>query len=181
MKKEDIKIIDKVLASLDWDSIYEVNKCFKHGVGDGVSAIPGIKRKNYSDSITKNDIKNELKCLVKFVIENDIPELIYGYWMIFWNNSEWADVYLNKLRDEAVDEDEDDIIGDIEVGSTLEVIYSPQRIYLNVNTQKVGENIDSDEDTLNKMLKKALASENFELASKITELIKFQNNQAQEG
>lgn len=180
MKKGNTKIVDTVMSSLDWDSIYEVNKCFKHGVGDGVCAIPGIKRKSFSDSLTKNDIKNELKCLVKFVIENDVPELIYGYWMIFWTNSEWTEKYLDKLRNEAEDEDEEDIIDDLDIGSTLEVIYSPQRIYLNVNIEK-GVAGNTNEDALDSMLKKALADENFELASKITELIKFQNTQGQKG
>lgn len=180
MKKGNTKIVDTVMSSLDWDSIYEVNKCFKHGVGDGVCAIPGIKRKSFSDSLTKNDIKNELKCLVKFVIENDVPELIYGYWMIFWTNSEWTEKYLDKLRDEAADEDEEDIIDDLDIGSTLEVIYSPQRIYLNVNIEK-GAGVNANDDALDSMLKKALSDENFELASKITELIKFQNTQGQKG
>ena len=72
MKKGNNKLIDKVISSLDWDAIYEVNKCFKHGVGDGTSAIPGVKRKPFADGITKNDIKNELKSLLKYVIENDL-------------------------------------------------------------------------------------------------------------
>ena len=179
MKKDDTKIVDKVISSLDWDSIYEVNRCFKHGVGDGVCAIPGIKRKTFSDNITKNDIKNELKCLVKFVMENDVPELIYGYWMIFWTNSEWSEKYLDNLRNESSD-DEAETIGDIEMDSTLEVIYSPQRIYINVNTDKPAVS-STDDDILNGMLKKALDNENFELASKLTELIKFQNTQGQKG
>jgi len=78
MKNKYSKIIDKVIASLDWDSIFEVNKCFKHGVGEGISAIPGVKRKTFSDGITKNDIKNELKGLLKYVVENDYAELIYS-------------------------------------------------------------------------------------------------------
>ena len=58
--KELNRLVEKTIATLDWDTILEVNKSFKHGIGDGVTAIPGIKRKPFSDSITKNDIKNEI-------------------------------------------------------------------------------------------------------------------------
>ncbi|NBO23591.1 hypothetical protein EBU94_09685, partial [bacterium] len=113
MKNKNSKIIEKVISSLDWDAIFEVNKCFKHGVGEGTSAIPGVKRKPFVDGITKNDIKNELKCLLKYVIENDYSELIYGYWMIFWNNSEWAEADLKKIQEEMDDEDDPIDIGEI--------------------------------------------------------------------
>jgi hypothetical protein len=49
-----------------------------------------------------------------------------------------------------------------------------------VNIEK-GVAGNTNEDALDSMLKKALADENFELASKITELIKFQNTQGQKG
>ena len=35
MRKDFQKLIDKVMQSLDWDTIYEVNKVFKFGVGGG--------------------------------------------------------------------------------------------------------------------------------------------------
>lgn len=88
MKKPNNKLIDKVISSLDWDSIIEVNKCFKIGVGEGTSVIPGIKRKVFTDTLNKNDIKSELKVLLNYAIDNDIAELFYGPWMIFWVNGE---------------------------------------------------------------------------------------------
>ena len=89
MKNLNSKLIDKVTSSLDWDAIFEVNNCFKQGVGHGTSAIPGVRRKTWSDGITKADLKNELKSLLRYVIENDIAELAHGYWLIFWDNVEW--------------------------------------------------------------------------------------------
>ena len=177
MKKETDKIIDKIIAGMDWDVIFEVNKCFKHGVGDGVSVIPGVKRKAFADGITKNDLKNELKSLLKYVIDNNIPELIYGYWMIFWNNPVWTEEYLNELKEEMEDEDED-LIGDIVLDPTLEVIYSPQRMYIIANNLKNKRDSEiTDSDTLDKMLNKALGDEKFELAAKIRDVINLQKDQ----
>ena len=179
MRRGNNKLIDKVISSLDWDAIYEVNKCFKHGVGDGTSAIPGVKRKPFADGISKNDIKNELKSLLKYVIENDLAELIYGYWMIFWNNAEWSEESINQLRDQYDDEDEEDFDAII-LDSTLEVIYSPQRICAIENTQlKDLKGEDSDMSNLETILKKALSREQYELASKIRDVIKLQNSSEQ--
>jgi len=177
MKKETDRVIDKVISGMDWDVIFDVNKCFKHGVGDGVSVIPGVKRKAFADGITKNDLKNELKSLLKYVIENNIPELIYGYWMIFWDNPLWTEEYLNEIKEE-MEEEGEDIMGEMVLDPTLEVIYSPQRMYLianNIKNQPEEETTESD--ALDKMLKKALSDEKFELAAKIRDVINIQKNQ----
>ena len=145
----------------------------------GIRTIPGVKRKPFADGISKNDIKNELKSLLKYVIENDLAELIYGYWMIFWNNAEWSEESINQLRDQYDDEDEEDFDAII-LDSTLEVIYSPQRICAIENTQlKDLKGEDSDMSNLETMLKKALSREQYELASKIRDVIKLQNSSEQ--
>lgn len=180
MGKVNNKLVDKVISSLDWDAIYEVNNCFKHGVGDGTSAIPGIKRKPFADGITKSDLKNELKGLLKYVIENDLSELIYGYWMIFWNNAEWTEESISQLRDQYEDEDVDEF-EQIVLDSTLEVIYSPQRVFAIENSQlKNIRTEDSDINKLESMLKKALDGEQYELASKIRDVIKLHKNNPEE-
>ena len=89
MKAEHSKLMDKVLQSLDWNSILEVYKVFKMGVGGGNEVIPGLKRKPFSEDLDKNDIKNELKSLIKHVIKNHIPQLSYGHWIIYWVSDEW--------------------------------------------------------------------------------------------
>jgi len=182
MKKEKTnnKLIDKVISSLDWDSIIEVNRCFKIGVGEGTSVIPGIKRKVFSDGLSKNDVKSELKTLLKHAIDNDIAELFYGPWMIFWVNGEWIEI---NIDDDG--EDPDDHIGedikvelDVNFDSSLEVIYSPQRIHVVGNTDINKD--ESDVTRLETMLKKAIDTENFELASKIKDILALQNGDATE-
>ena len=182
MKKEKTnnKLIDKVISSLDWDSIIEVNKCFKIGVGEGTSVIPGIKRKVFSDGLSKNDVKSELKTLLKHAIDNDIAELFYGPWMIFWVNGEWIEI---NIDDDG--KDPDDHIGedikvelDVNFDSSLEVIYSPQRIHVVGNTDINKD--ESDVTRLETMLKKAIDTENFELASKIKDILALQNGDATE-
>ena len=177
MKGKSNKLMDKVILSLDWDTIYEVNKCFKIGVGEGISGIPGVKRKPFLDGVTKNDIRNELKNILKHVMENDISEFIYGHWMIFWNNAEWSLDELNKIKDE-VEDAEDYYDEHLIIDSTLEVIYSPQRAMAMepVSITSI-EADDSDESKLENMLKKALDKEQYELASKIRDVIKIQKNQ----
>ena len=131
MRKDFQKLIDTTISSLDWDSIYQVHKVFKFGVGEGSEVIPGIKRKVYSDSLSKTDIKNELKSLIRFAIENDVSKLAYGQWMIFWFNQEWGNVESD--QEEELDELEDQGDDFPSFDSRLEVIYSPQRICLTVN------------------------------------------------
>jgi hypothetical protein len=184
MKKPNNKLIDKVISSLDWDSIIEVNRCFKIGVGEGTSVIPGIKRKIFSDSLSKNDVKTELKTLLNYAIDNDIAELFYGPWMIFWVNGEWIEI---KDAEDDDDEDDEPIGGDMKAGfninfdSSLEVIYSPQRIHVVGNTDKTDLNKDeSDVTRLEAMLKKAIDTENFELATKIKDLLALQNGETAE-
>jgi hypothetical protein len=184
MKNLNSKLIDKVTSSLDWDAIFEVNNCFKQGVGHGTSAIPGVRRKTWSDGITKADLKNELKSLLRYVIENDIAELAHGYWLIFWDNVEWKEdqfeEFKRRIEDEEIEgEDKFNIVWeDIEFESTLEVIYSPQRICVVDNTGRVSpQSEDSDISRLELMLEKALSSEQYELASKIKDVINLQKSQ----
>ena len=175
MEKKYSKIIEKAISSFDWDSILEVSKCFKMGIGEDSNAIPGIRRKLFTDGINKNDVKNELKNLLKHVIENDLAELYYGPWMIYWVNSEWTSDKYGRIEIEIDEDDEESIKTTFEMDSTLEIVYSPQRVYV-VMSQNWGEvtKEDSDIKRLESMLKKALDSENFELATKIRDLIKLQ-------
>ena len=180
MEKKYTKIVDKVISGLDWDAICEVNKSFKIGVGEGTQAITGIKRKSFSSEITKNDYKAELRHLLKHVIENDVAELFYGAWMIFWTNSDWIHIESDITFDDASDDGEIPQI-QFEIDSTLEVIFSPQRIFVLENSNKNGTpNEDSDVNRLESMLKKALDQEKYELASKIRDIIILQKGEPYE-
>jgi hypothetical protein len=180
MNKDFQKLIDKLVQSLDWDSIYTIHKAFKFGVGEGSEVIPGLKRKVFSEILSKNDVKNELKTLLKFVIENDLNKMVYGQWMIFWINQEWDLLDEEEMRQE-MGEDEDIEIEFVTAESRLEVIYAPQRICLTVdiNSGQVPTATKSDYSALQSMLDKALAKEDYELAQKLQEILKLTNNTEQ--
>ena len=176
MKKEHSKLMDRVLQSLDWDTILKINTVLQVGVGGGSDVIPGLKRKPFSDALTKNDFKNELKSLIKHAIQNHIPQLNYGNWIIYWVSDEW-DVSIQYSDEEIDEEDIDNEEGEPEfiMEPHLEVIYCPQRISL------VGEISDTEREkkntvNLEEMLEKAVKNEDYELATKIRDLIS-QNNQ----
>lgn len=170
MKKEHSKLMDKVLQSLDWDSILEINKVLKLGTGTGNEIIPGVKKKPFSESITKNDYRNELKALIKHAIENHVPQMSYGNWIIYWVSDEW-DIEVN--YSEELDDDEIEGMDPEEyrfvMEPQIEVIFSPQRINL------VGEASQPEGEkefvNLEEMLERAIKNEEYELATKIRDLI----------
>lgn len=171
MKKEHTKLMDKVLQSFDWDSILEINKVLKSGTGSGSEIVPGVKKKPFSDSITKNDYKAELRSLLKHVIENHIPQMSYGNWIIYWVSDDW-DVEINypqEMDDEEIEGmQEEDVFFIME--PQLEVIYSPQRITLK---GEISDPIPEGKEYVNleEMLEKAIDNEDYELATKIRDLI----------
>ncbi len=171
-KKTSKQLIEKVISSLNWDSIFEVNKYFKIGIGEGAIAIPGIKRKSFSDGLSKSDFKSELRSILKHVISNNLSEFFYGSWIIIWSDGEWD-----------VEMDEPDM-ADAKIGfsmdSSLEVIYSPQRVFVTSGHKEELPVDESDMNRLESMLKDALDSEKYELASKIKEIINLQKEGSDE-
>jgi len=169
MRKDFQKLVEKVVQSLDWDTIFEVHKVFHFGVGEGSEVIPGLKRKVFSDNLTKNDVKNELKFLLRFVVNNDIHRFSYGQWMIIWFNQDWE----MPNEDEELDEEFEDDIEEFIPESRLEVFYAPQRIALTLRAAPIvispAEEIENA--TLKQMLDSALSKEDYELARKVQDLI----------
>lgn len=171
MKKEHSKLMEKVLQSFDWDSILEINKVLKVGTGAGSEIIPGVKKKPFSDKITKGDFKSELRSLIKHTVENHIPQLNYGNWIIYWVSDDW-DVEISYPQ-EIDPEDREDMEDDetfFVMEPHLEVIYSPQRISL---TGEISETPGEEKEYVNleEMLDKAIKNEDYEMASKIRDLI----------
>lgn len=173
MRKDFQKLIDKTLSSLDWESIHQIHKAFKFGIGEGSEVIPGLKRKIYSDSLTKTDIKNELKVLLKFVVDNDISKLVYGQWMIFWFNQDWEVNFDPEVQSEIDEMDEE--IEEMQFDSRLEVIYAPQRICLTVNAAPPQSAENPGLLVLKEMMENALKKENYELAKKIKDILDLAN------
>jgi hypothetical protein len=178
MRKEHSKLIDKIISSLDWDSIFEVYKAFKMGIGEGSNVIPGIKRKPFSDSLTKNDIKSELKTVLKQVIEGDISDIIYGPWIINWDNGDWEPIE-DEIDDDIDDQAEESIENDNIVNSRLEVIYAPQRIALIINSLKDEQHEEDVNDSyiIESLMQKAIKNEDYELASKFRDILKHQDKE----
>jgi hypothetical protein len=176
MRKDFRKLIEKVIQNLDWDTIFEIHKAFKFGIGEGSEVIPGLKRKIFSEDLTKNDVKSELKALLRFVINNDISKFSYGPWMLFWFNQDWDIMF----EDPEVDDLTEAELEEFKVDSRLEVIFSPQRICLTVDAKPEvnGDELSSEEVILTKMLKRALKSENYELAGKIQEVLDSNNSES---
>lgn len=176
MRKEHSKLIDQVVKNLDWDCILEVYKAFKMGVGEGSTVIPGIKRKPFGDSLKKEDIRNELKVILKHVVTGDISELSYGPWIISWMNGDWEFEEIDETEGEEYADEEDLSL----VNSRLEVILAPQRIAMIVNSVKSEEFYEGESDSLKIeiMLQKALQSEDYELASKFRDILKYQNKES---
>jgi len=178
MRKEHSKLIDKVISSLDWDSIFEVYKAFKMGIGEGSNVIPGIKRKPFSDSLTKNDIKGELKTILKQVIDGDISDIIYGPWIINWDNGDWEPIE-DEVDGDIDDQEAENIEDDNIVNSRLEVIYAPQRIALIINSLKDEHSEEEVNDSylIEGLMQKAIKNEDYELASKFRDILKYQDKE----
>jgi hypothetical protein len=170
MKKEHSKLMEKVIQSFDWDSILEINRVLKIGTGMGSEIIPGMKKKVFGDSLTKNDYKTELRSLIKHTIENHLPQITYGNWIIYWVSDDW-DIEMTYPIDD--DEDESEVGGEevyFVMEPQLEIIYSPQRIMMK---GKISDPMEEGKDYVNleDLLEKAVQNEDYEQATKIRDLI----------
>lgn len=187
MKKEHKKLLDQLMKSLDWDSILEVHKAFKIGVGEGTIAIPKIKRKPFSENLKIEDLKNEFRSIVKYTIDKDMGEVQYGAWMIYWTSDEWTfdgNIHINiegddieEMDEEEIEEIKAEVLEDINRfgEATLEVIFAPQRMLISSGPiERVPAELGDDALTmgdLEYLLEEAVLKEDYEAASKIKEII----------
>ncbi|NBV28563.1 hypothetical protein EBS02_06060 [bacterium] len=173
MEKQHQKIVKTVIKNLDWDSISRIHESFKYGVGQSNQVLPGMKRKDFSQGITKKDIQDELNIVLQYVIENDYQTYIYGPWIISWYNQEWGEKIIQETKSNG--EEELDIEIEVDQDSKLEVAYAPQRICVTMNTEIFSESPASvsESTTLQKMLDNAISQEKYEIAQKIQEILKM--------
>lgn len=181
IKKNHRDLINKVVKEFDWDSVLKVHKIFGLGVGTPSDFIPGVKLKTFQEGIEISDLKNELRCLLKHMVINDMPSFQYGYWVVSWTSDEW------EFDLGAIEDSEEDMDEDLEESGPLfftlrprfEVLFCPGRIIFSGEKEEKLVDQDNPEDSkLEEMLKKALAQENFEQAAKIRDLIKVRNKNA---
>ena len=166
-------LVERVIGSIDWELALKVYKMLKRNVGAEPAKIPGIRKTSKGEKISSDLIKDEVLAVINYAIENDIPELNYGPWNIIWINGEWEiDISEEAENDDAPEEDRIYVpIND----SVLEVFFSPIVAVSQERVDKVKISKDDQKD-LNIRLEEAIKDENYELASKIRDLINTYKN-----
>lgn len=171
MHEKNQILVQRVLNTIDWDLILKFYRLVKRGIGNETTVIHGIKKLKKGEKIAVEHIKEEVKNLIYHVIENDISHFIYGPWNILWVNGEWE-------IEVGEDETEDEIYVPI-LESVLELNFSPMMVISKEILISDDDSlfIDSDRESLNRQLEKAVEEENYELASKLKDLIEMYEKQ----
>lgn len=169
-------LINRVLDTIDWDLIHKFYKLVGRSVGTETTQIPGVKKLTKGVKLDKSHIKDEINSVVNHIVENDLSQFIYGPWNIVWVNGEW------EMEMPEIDENGNEVPGGNTnfipiIESILEIHFSPMVVISKeVVVDEDGEEITEEtKETvgLKKQLDKALEEENYELASKIRDLIEM--------
>lgn len=163
-------IIDKTLRSLDWDDIVKMYKILGIKVGGQPMKIEGLVKKEKVDA---ESVKSEIEIVLNYVVENDVPELRYGPWTIYWVNGEW------EIEIESEYPDGEPLIVPL-MESKMEILFTPQstivREFLDIefDDDQFEEEMGSNEEELmifEARLKKAISDEDWMVASRLRDLI----------
>jgi len=169
----DKKLIDGVISTIDWEQILKFYKILNKKIGCEQVKIKGVVKK---DKVDLESAKDELYRVLEFVIENDLPEMNYGPWVILWVNGEWEITEIFPLSpDDEEDPRQEEIIVPV-MESKLQVLFVPQSVIMK-------EEIEIEEDTfliddtliLEGRLKESIDTEDYVLASKIRDLLEELN------
>lgn len=168
---KNIQLIQRVLDTVDWVTILKFYKLVKRSIGSETAGIPGIKKIKKGEKLTADHIKEEVRCLIYHVVENDISDFVYGPWNILWVNGEWEVEMDTGLSGE------NEFFPILE--SVLELSFSPMVVISkeNLTYGKDLITIDPDKEILKRQLEKAIEEEKYELASKIKDLIEMYEKQ----
>lgn len=173
MNNSDINlgIIKKTLNSFDWEEINKMYKVLGLKVGTQPIKIEGLNKKEKTNSET---IRKEVELVLNHVVDNDVPELQYGPWSIYWVNGEW------EIEIESEDPDGESLIVPI-MESKLQIHFIPQsttvKEFLDIDLEAeeyLEEDItDTEEEILmfESRLKKAIDAEEWMVASRLRDLI----------
>jgi hypothetical protein len=170
-------LVNRVLATIDWTLIHKFYKLVGRSIGNETTQIPGIKKLQRGIKLTEEHIKEEVLNLLNHIVENDISQFIYGPWNIIWVNGEWEiEVEGDPSESENAEDGEGEFVPLVE--SVLEVYFSPM-VVISREVVIAEDTIEKKEETrdLERDLKKALEDENYELASRIRDLIDIYNKQ----
>ena len=170
-------LITRVIDTINWPLIHKFYKLVGRTIGTETIQISGIKKLDKKIKLNEDHIKDEVLHIINHVVENDISQYMYGPWNVIWVNGEWemeipeTDDKVNELLD-----GDSTFVPILE--SMLEVYFSPMTV---ISREIVVDEDDLEDKTdtidLNKQLEKALSDENYELASKIRDLIDIYKKQ----
>jgi len=170
-------LINRVIDTIDWPLIHKFYKLVGRTIGTETTQIPGIKKLDKKTKMTDDHIKEEVLHVVNHVVENDISQFMYGPWNVIWVNGEWEmEIPETDENGEEIENGESTFIPIIE--SMLEVYFSPM-VVVSRETVLTDDEVDEKPETvdLQRQLEKALSDENYELASKLRDLIEVYKKQ----
>ena len=168
-KKNQI-LVDRVLDTIDWKLIFKFYKLVGRTVATEVKQIPGLKKLEKSIKLNKDHIKDEVNVIIEHLVNNDIPQFVYGPWNFTWINGEWE---IPQEDDNGIESDE--IFVPI-VESTIEVAFAPMVVISKevvIDPDEVDNTKPKESIGLQEKLDKAILDEDYELASKIRDLIEI--------
>jgi hypothetical protein len=169
LSEVDKKLIDGVISSIDWDQITKFYKILNKKIGYEHVKIKGIIR---NDKVTSESIKDELSKVLEYIIENDLPEMSYGPWVILWVNGEWEIVESIQVNiDEPVEEIQLPIME-----SKLQVHFIPQSVTMKEEVDVPQDFFEMDDTIiLEGRLKSCIEEEDYVLAGKIRDVLEELN------
>lgn len=170
-------LIKRVIDTIDWPLILKFYKLVGRTIGTETTQIPGIKKLEKKIKMTEEHIKEEVLHVVNHVVENDISQFMYGPWNVIWVNGEWEmEIPETDENGKEIENGENSFIPIME--SMLEVYFSPM-VVVSREIVLTDEEIDEKPETadLQRQLEKALSDENYELASKLRDLIEVYKKQ----
>lgn len=166
----DKNLVENVINAIDWEQIVKFYKILNKKIGSEQVKIKGISKE---DKVTTESAKNELNRVLEYVIENDLPEMSYGHWVIIWINGEW------EITHTIESQEQEEIYEEIEIPimeSKLQVHFIPQSVTVKEEID-IPENLfDLDDNIiLESRLKQCVDQEDYILAGKIRDVLEELN------
>jgi hypothetical protein len=169
LSEVDKRLIDGVILSIDWDQIAKFYKILNKKIGYEQVKIKGIIR---NDKITIDSLKDELLKVLEYVIDNDLPEMSYGPWLIIWTNGEWEII---ESIQAGMEESQEEIQIPI-MESKLQVHFIPQSVTMKEDIDIPQDFFEMDDTIiLEGRLKSCIEEEDYVLAGKIRDVLEELN------
>lgn len=170
LSEVDSRLVDSAINTIDWDQISKFYKILNKKIGCEQVKIKGISKE---EKVTPELAKEELRKVLEYIIENDLPEMTYGPWVIMWINGEWEIPQTINPQNEEEEAEEVDIPI---MESKLQVHFIPQSVTVKEEID-IPENFFEIDDSilLEGRLKQCIEQEDYILAGKIRDVIEELN------